>query len=124
MADSSLPQDPQELFDVVLADGTATGRMKARAYVHRDGDWHRAVHVWVAGIDRGVPFLLFQRRGLGKDIWPGRLDATVGGHFRAGEGLGQALREVEEEIGISVALPSLRRLGTHVSVHDAEPGIR
>ena len=44
-------QDPAELFDVVRADGTPTGEVKPRAAVHRDGDWHRAVHVWVAGID-------------------------------------------------------------------------
>lgn len=124
MTDDQLAQDPNERFDVVLADGTATGRTKARALVHRDGDWHRAVHIWIAGIgDRGEPFLLFQRRGLGKDTWPGRLDATVGGHVRAGEGLDDALREVEEEVGVAVAPEMLRRLGTQVSVNEAEAGV-
>ncbi len=125
MTDQSLPQDPRERFDVVLPDGTPTGRTKARAEVHRDGDWHRSVHVWVAGVgEDGVGFLLFQRRGLGKDTWPGRLDATVGGHYRAGEGLAQALREVEEEIGVAVAETGLRRLGLRVCVNEAEPGVR
>lgn len=125
MAAHPLPQDPHERFDVVLPDGTATGRTKARADVHRDGDWHRSVHVWVAGVGQdGVPFLLFQRRGLGKDTWPGRLDATVGGHYRSGEGLVQALREVEEEIGVAVAEEGLRRLGLRVCVNETEPGVR
>jgi isopentenyldiphosphate isomerase len=120
-----LPQDPRELFDLVRPDGTPLGRAKARAEVHRDGDWHRAVHVWVAGVgDDGAGFLLFQRRGLGKDTWPGRLDATVGGHYRAGEGLAEALREVEEEIGVAVAPAGLRRLGTRVAVHEEEAGVR
>ena len=44
-------QDPGELFDVVRGDGAPTGRIKPRAAVHRDGDWHRAVHVWVTGIE-------------------------------------------------------------------------
>jgi isopentenyldiphosphate isomerase len=132
MADGSLSQDLAEPFDVVRADGTPTGRTKARAAVHRDGDWHRAVHVWVAGQGTGpdgggVPFLILQRRGLGKDTWPGRLDATVGGHYRAGEGLVEALRETEEEIGVAVAGPAdprLRRLGLRVCVNEAEVGVR
>jgi len=119
------PQDPRELFDVVLADGTPTGRTKPRALVHRDGDWHRAVHVWVAGEDPdGQPFLLFQRRGHGKDTWPGRLDATVGGHLRAGEDIAEALREVEEELGLALPTTDLRRLGTRVCVNEAEPAVR
>ena len=101
MSDPLAAQDPGELFDVVTADGQPTGRVKTRAEVHRDGDWHRAVHVWVTGIDEHGPFLLFQRRSLLKDTQPGKLDATVGGHYRAGETLAETLREVEEEIGIA-----------------------
>jgi isopentenyldiphosphate isomerase len=112
-------QDPDELFDVLTADGTATGMTKARHAVHRDGDWHRSLHVWVTGIaDDGVPFLLLQRRGIEKDTWPGALDTTVGGHFRTGEALEQVVREVEEEIGVAVTPRNLRWLGTRVSVCD------
>ncbi len=118
-----LAQDPNEPFDLVLADGTPTGRTKPRAEVHRDGDWHRSVHVWVAGTDDGGPFLTFQRRSPAKDTWPGLLDATVGGHFRAGEGLAEALREVEEEIGVAPPPAALRRLGVRVCVNEGERGI-
>ena len=131
MADRSLPQDPAELIDVVRADGTPAGRAKPRAAVHRDGDWHRSVHVWVAGRGTGPdgdgkPFLLLQRRAAGKDTWPGRLDATVGGHYRAGEGLAEALRETEEEIGLAVSGPDdprLRCLGLRVCANEAEAGV-
>jgi len=116
-------QDPSELFDVVLANGKPTGEVKRRADVHRDGDWHRSVHVWVAGIELGKPFLLFQRRGLRKDTGPGRLDATVGGHYRHGETLDDALREVEEEIGIAVERVDLRRMGIRLCASEEEPGI-
>ena len=44
-------QDPGEPFDIITADGRPTGRVKTRAEIHRDGDWHRAIHVWVAGVD-------------------------------------------------------------------------
>ena len=124
MANGPLAQDPNELFDVILADGTPTGRTKARRDVHRDGDWHRAVHVWIAGVgDHGVPFLVVQRRGPDKDTWPGRLDPTVGGHYRAGEALQEALREVEEELGVQMALDSVRPLGRRIAVNEREVGI-
>jgi isopentenyldiphosphate isomerase len=124
MNDLSLPQDPNELFDVVTADGQPTGLTKARSAVHRDGDWHRAVHVWVVGIDERGPFLTFQRRSLAKDTQPGRLDATVGGHYRAGESIDETLREVEEEIGVSVSRDGLRYVGMRICVHEREAGIR
>ncbi len=123
---SGLPpaQDQGEPFDVVLADGTPTGRVKPRGAVHRDGDWHRSVHVWVAGRDeRGAPWLMFQRRSPRKDTWPNFLDATVGGHYRAGEALADTLREVEEEIGVAVTIADLRPVGVRVCANEAEPGI-
>jgi isopentenyldiphosphate isomerase len=117
-------QDPGEPFDVITADGRPTGRVKTRAEIHRDGDWHRAIHVWVAGVDdRGRPFLTFQRRSPQKDTWPARYDATVGGHYRAGETLTETVREVEEEIGIIPDLRELRPLGVRVCANEAQPGI-
>ncbi len=116
---SSVAQDPAELFDVYRADGEPTGRVKPRAEVHRDGDWHRAVHVWVAGQDDETgPFLLMQRRSLAKDTWPGVLDATVGGHYRAGESLTETLRETEEEIGVAVTMAELLPLGVRVCANE------
>jgi len=93
-------QDPDELFDVVTEDGAPTGVVKRRADIHRDGDWHRAIHVWVYGFQGNIPFLLFNQRSRQKDTAPGVLDVTVGGHLSAGETIEGAFREVEEEIGI------------------------
>jgi isopentenyldiphosphate isomerase len=117
-------QDPAEPFDVITADGKPTGRVKTRAEIHRDGDWHRAIHVWVTGVDdRSAPFLTFQRRSPHKDTWPAHYDATVGGHYRAGETLAETLREVEEEIGIVPDLRNLRSLGVRVCASEVQPGI-
>ncbi|HET7093112.1 MAG TPA: NUDIX domain-containing protein, partial [Thermomicrobiales bacterium] len=116
-------QDPAERFDIVHADGSPTGRTKARGDVHRDGDWHRAVHVWVMGEAAGASFLLFQRRSARKDTWPGRLDATVGGHLRAGETAMDALREIEEEIGVAAPPAALRPLGVRVCANEGESGV-
>lgn len=95
-------QDPNELFDVITESGDLTGVSKPRAQVHRDGDWHRAVHVWLYGFAPGGPYLLMNQRGRFKDTWPLALDATVGGHLGAGERVEDAFREVEEEIGVRI----------------------
>lgn len=112
MQQPAFAQDPDELFDVITEDGLPTGVVKRRADVHRDGDWHRAIHVWFHGVEDGVPFVLYNLRGRHKDTWPERLDVTVGGHLAAGETVEEAYREIEEEIGIAADPARLRLLGT------------
>ena len=117
-----LAQNPDELFDIVDARGNPTGITKRRADVHRDGDWHQAIHVWIVG-EHPVegPYLLFQRRGLHKDTMPGWIDCTVGGHLGAGETVLDACREIEEEIGIAVDPSLLRPVGRRIHVME-RPG--
>ncbi len=122
-SDHRLNQPLDELFDVLTSEGVPAGRTKARALVHRDGDWHRAAHVWVYGVRDESAFLLFQRRGLNKDTWPGKLDATVGCHCGAGESVSDVLREVKEEIGIPVVESELRFAGVRMRSSESEPGI-
>jgi isopentenyldiphosphate isomerase len=112
MADGNSASPPDELFDVLNADGSATGKVKRRADVHRDGDWHRAFHLWiVARPDSGSDEVLFQRRSARKDTWPGRLDIAVGGHYRAGETIADVIREIDEEVGIQPRLEQLVYVG-------------
>ena len=57
--------------------------------MHRDGDWHRSVHVWVvdtAEAGRGAARVLLQRRSEHKDTYPGHWDVSVAGHVEAGDG--------------------------------------
>ncbi|AUX41781.1 NUDIX hydrolase [Sorangium cellulosum] len=112
-------QDEDELFDVFDRTGRPLGVRKARRLVHRDGDWHRSVHVWVllAREPEGrrsdaEPWVLFQQRSPEKDTWPGAFDVAVTGHYRAGEDLAEALREAEEEIGLPLSPGDVIRLGT------------
>ena len=51
--------------------------------VHRDGDYHRAVHVWIYSESTGE--LLLQRRADCKDSWPGKWDISSAGHISAGD---------------------------------------
>jgi isopentenyldiphosphate isomerase len=119
--------DPQhERFDLYDAEGEPLGVSKPRGEVHRDGDWHRSLHLWVWGMRDGTPFVIFQRRSMTKDTWPGVLDVSVGGHFRSGETLAETLREAEEEIGLTVNASEIVRIGRRFhdwrspAFHDAE----
>lgn len=117
MSDQNTASPPDELFDILNEDGSATGNVKRRADVHRDGDWHRAFHLWIAGKSgEGVSEVLFQRRSVRKDTWPRRLDVAVGGHFRAGESIHDVIREIDEEVGISPRLDDLVYVGVRRAV--------
>jgi isopentenyldiphosphate isomerase len=116
--------DPTELFDLFDAEGHALGRSKARALVHRDGDWHRSVHVWVVHTSDEGPSVVLQRRSLTKDTHPGKVDVSVAGHLRSGEPGGAkeaAVREAEEEIGLTLDVAELVRLGLRRHVGRREP---
>lgn len=99
-----------ELIDVLLPDGTPAGIRKTKDEIHRDGDWHRSVHVWIATPDGR---LLIQRRSREKENHPGLWDVSAAGHLSAGEdSLSAAVREVEEEIGLRIRPDELRYLAT------------
>lgn len=99
-----------ELIDVLTRDGVPTGIVKPKPDVHRDGDWHRCAHVWIAHRDGR---LLLQRRALVKENWPGLWDISVAGHVDAGESAVEAaIREAHEELGLVVEPAELTHIGT------------
>ncbi len=103
-----------ELLDVIDGLGRPTGEVVWKSEAHRRGLPHRCFHCWVFGSgEAGEPYLLVQRRAATKDTWPGRLDVTAAGHLGAGEEpLEGGLRELEEELGLSVEPGRLVPLGT------------
>lgn len=99
---SSVPVASEEHFDVLNEQGQHTGQHKLRALVHRDGNWHRAVHIWV--VHPQLKQLLIQLRAPDKDSYPDCWDVGCAGHLSAGEVSEQAVRaELAEELGITVA---------------------
>ena len=113
-------QDLGELFDLYEApqpsvsefrgEPTRKGVNKARKQVHADGDWHRAVHIWLYSSQGN---LVLQKRSDSKDTFPGRWDVSVGGHVTSGDTVMQtALKEVEEELGLGIEEAELEYLGT------------
>ena len=89
---------PEELFDIVDAQGRVLGRRPRRECHGNPSLIHQAVHVLVFN-RRGELFL--QKRALQKDIQPGKWDSSVGGHMQPNEMPEQAARrEAEEELGL------------------------
>jgi isopentenyldiphosphate isomerase len=87
----------QELLDVVDPSGNPLGRAKPRPAVHRDGDWHRTVHVWIVN-KKGE--LLFQKRSADRESFTGTWDVSSAGHVSSGESpIHAAKKELFEELG-------------------------
>jgi len=95
----------EEIFDVVNERDEVIG-FQTRAEVHRLGLRHRAVHVLLFN-SRGETFL--QKRSLKKDRQPGLWDSAASGHVDRGEDYDAcAVRELREELGVSLPAPPRR----------------
>ncbi len=106
-----------EIFDIVDENLKVIGT-KAREEVHRDGDWHRVFHCWVIFRDEEKrDWIILQKRSPNKDIYPNVLDVSVGGHYETGESLEKAgLREIQEELGLTVNFDDLIPLGIRIQL--------
>ncbi len=99
-----------ELIDILTPQGKPTGRIKSKVDIHRDGDWHQAVHLWIRHSNGDW---LMQLRSPRKINDPNRWDISVAGHVSSGEPLMQALRrEAEEELGIIPEIHEVKGLAT------------
>jgi isopentenyldiphosphate isomerase len=95
----------EEIFDVVNERDEVVGQAP-RKEVHARGLWHRAVHVLVFN-QRGQVFL--QKRSMLKDTAKGKWDSSSSGHVDSGEDYDAcAVRELREEIGLTLAQPPQR----------------
>lgn len=98
-----------EYFDVLDEFGNKTGAIKERSAVHRDGDWHAAVNIFIVNSQNEV---LQQRRAADKDSYPNMWDLSCGGHVVTGEDYETAaVRELEEELGVVVKPENLMKIG-------------
>ena len=96
---------PEEIFDVVNERDEVID-CRPRSEVHRLGLKHRAVHVLVFNA-HGEIFL--QKRSMKKDRQPGVWDSSASGHVDSGEDYDTtSVRELREEIGLSLAQPPAR----------------
>lgn len=89
-----------ELVDVLDENGEPTGEVKARKAVHRSGELHRTVHVWIMNSQKEV---LLQKRAQRKNTHPGLWDMACAGHIVHGDtSLETAVKEIREELGVDI----------------------
>lgn len=101
-----------EILDIVDENGCPTGETVTRERAHREGIRHRTAHVWIfRERDKKVQILL-QKRSEDKDSYPGCYDISSAGHIPAGEDyIPSALRELKEELGVTVEAEELGYCG-------------
>jgi len=90
-------------------------RLESRSNVHTHGLLHREIHIWFMTHDG---YIVFQHRAHNKDIYPDKLDATVGGHVEPGMSPEEtAYKECQEETGVILnpeKLIFLKKIQTHM----------
>ena len=105
-----------ELFDVLNENGKQTGVIQERGVCHREGDPHATVHMWIVRrcAEKCGWQILLQKRSRCKDSHPGCYDISSAGHISAGDSpLPSALRELQEELGLTVSAEELHPIGIH-----------
>lgn len=111
----------EEFLDVWDQNGTPTGRVCKKDEAHQKGLFHPTVHVWFYTL---TPTLLFQKRGANKQTFPNLWDVSVAGHVSAGESIIEgALREIKEEIGLTLNATDLHRIDVRKNVNKFPNGI-
>lgn len=104
-----------ERVDILDEQGKPTGESCLKSEAHRNGLLHPTIHVWLYTPDGRV---LIQQRGENKASHPLLWDVSVAGHVSAGEEvITAAIREVEEEVGLTISESNLEPLGTYKAIH-------
>ena len=84
-------------LNIVDEDDNVIGQ-ESRENIHKNGILHREIHVWIYNTKGDI---LFQKRSMTKDTYPGLLDASAGGHVELNDSYEKAaIRELEEETGL------------------------
>ncbi|WP_242823123.1 NUDIX hydrolase [Ruminococcus flavefaciens] len=101
-----------EFLNLIDDKTRITAESKPRTLVHRDGELHPTVHIWmIKRRDMGV-FVLLQKRAHEKDINPDCYDVSAAGHVTQGEEFRHtALKEVREELGLKIDRSQLEFIG-------------
>lgn len=110
-------QPSAELLDVFDEHENHIGVLP-RSQVHAEGLWHKTSQVWLVN---ELGELLLQFRSPQKICFPSRWDISSAGHIPAGmTPLDSAVRELEEELGVTKKQSELKFLFKHVQPYIGE----
>lgn len=99
----------EEYIDIVDKNGNPTGVSAPKSEIHTIGHLHNTAHIWFFNSEGNV---LLQQRAASKTICPLLWDVSVAGHIDAGETPERAaVREVNEEIGVTISEDELIKVG-------------
>lgn len=102
-----------ELLDILDAKGNPIKSTALKSKAHRFGLFHATVHIWLY---TKTGRLLLQLRAKSKATYPLLWDVSVAGHIGAGEASETAaVREIKEELGLTIAPKSLKKIGVFKS---------
>ncbi|MBR4510765.1 MAG: NUDIX domain-containing protein [Ruminococcus sp.] len=103
-----------EFLNLIDSEARLTSVAKPRSLVHRDGELHPAVHIWIIKRkDMGI-YVLLQKRSHDKNIHPDCYDVSAAGHVAQGEEFrSTAVRETAEELGLKIHGSRLELIGLH-----------
>ncbi len=107
-----------EFLNLLDENERLTQKSKPRSLVHRDGDLHAVVHIWIIKRkDMGI-YVLLQKRSDKKLINPGCYDVSAAGHITQGANpRSSAVREAYEELGLVIPREKLMLVGTHRNIY-------
>lgn len=112
----------EEYIDIWDEFGQPTGKNCPKHEAHQKGWFHPTVHVWFYTSDGNI---LMQQRGSNKETFPSLWDVSVAGHVHAGETIEDAvLREVEEEIGLTITKTDFTLLDVRKNINIHPNGIK
>lgn len=111
-----------ELLDIFDSNMNLIGTAD-REEVHKKGYWHKTFQGWIIRKHDDKAYVVVQKRDRHKKTAPDMLDITAAGHLLAGETPLDGVRELEEELGISIKPESLINLGIRVSATDSDKKI-
>jgi isopentenyldiphosphate isomerase len=100
------PKTDEEYVDIIDSDGRQIGTAISRRQVHKTGDLHRTVHVWIINSSSEI---LLQKRSANKESYPCLWDISSAGHIKSGQSsIDAAISETREELSISLSSSEFR----------------
>jgi len=110
-----------EFVDIWDEEGSPTGEKCTKQFAHEKGLFHPTVHVWFYTSEHNI---LMQKRGSKKQTYPNFWDVSVAGHISSGETIHQgAIREIKEEIGLTILHNDLEFITIRKNVNKFSSGI-
>ncbi len=100
-----------EYIDLLNEAGEPNGTTCLKSEAHKKGHLHASAHIWIFNNNKEI---LIQKRVPNKNTFPNLWDVSVAGHISAGEKpIISAIREVQEEIGLTIKQHNLDFIGTY-----------